>query len=888
MTNRINTTCPYCGVGCGVIAEMDKIDEAGQVTISGDAEHPSNYGRLCSKGAALADSLTTQGRLLYPEVNGTTQSWDMALDLVANQFQDIIAEHGRDAVAFYVSGQLLTEDYYVANKLMKGFIGSANIDTNSRLCMSSAVAGHKRAFGSDTVPGCYEDLERAKLIVLTGSNTAWCHPVLFQRIKQAKDDNPDLMVVVIDPRTTATTDIADIHLALTPGSDHILFSGLLLYLHGKGEVDTEFVQQHTSGLDESLASARDYAASLQTVADKCGLALKQVEEFYRLYARTDRVVTAYSQGINQWSYGTDRVNSIINCHLLSGRIGRPGMGPLSITGQPNAMGGREVGGLANQLAAHMSLDNPQHRDLVQRFWQSPLIADEEGLKAIDMFKAIEDGRIKAVWIMATNPAVSLPDSSMVRRALDKCELVVVSDCVRDTDTMQYAQVKLPALTWGERNGTVTNSERRISRQRAFLPSPGEARADWWIISEVAKRMGYEEHFSYNESVEIFKEHAQLSGYENQGERDFDISALGQINYSQYDELKPVQWPVNRQNSEGRARMFADGQFFHADKKARFIPIADSKPVHGCNTEFPLILNTGRVRDHWHTMTRTGNSARLSSHSFEPVCQIHPGDAQRFDIEDKQLIQVQSAQGEVVVRAAVTDEVLSGQVFLPIHWNDQFAADAVVSKLIADSVDPISGQPEYKHTPVMIKPYAARWYGFLLSRRRLENITASYWSVSKGKGLWRYELAGMEAPQDWAACARNMLCEHDEDIAWVEYFDPAQTRYRAARITNNRLESSIFIGPNRQLPAREWLMQLFEQEQLDESSHRSLLIGKAGNGEAPGKNICACFGVTEKQILAAISENNLTKVAQITEMLKAGGNCGSCIPEIHAILETRPA
>lgn len=880
MIKRVKTTCPYCGVGCGVIAEMD---ETGQPGISGDAEHPANLGRLCSKGAALADSLGMQGRLLYPEVNGQTQSWDMALDLVADKFQDIIQQHGRDAVAFYVSGQLLTEDYYLANKLMKGFIGSANIDTNSRLCMSSAVAGHKRAFGADTVPTCYEDLERAKLIVLTGSNTAWCHPVLFQRIKQAKLDNPDLMVVVIDPRTTATTDIADSHLAITPGSDQILFSGLLVYLLEHAEVDDNFVQQHTSGLDEALQMARSFAGDSQQVADSCGLEKTQVESFYRLFARTDRVVTAYSQGINQWSYGTDRVNSIINCHLLSGRIGRPGMGPLSITGQPNAMGGREVGGLANQLAAHMSLDDPAHRDLVQRFWRSPLVAEKEGLKAVDMFKAMDEGRIKAIWIMATNPAVSMPDSELVRRALQGCDLVVVSDCVAETDTTKYAHVKFPAQTWGERDGTVTNSERRISRQRAFLPSPGEVRPDWWIISEVAKRMGFTAQFRYRDASEIFREHAQLSGFENTGQRDFDISALGQKDYRQYEEMTPIQWPVTHQEPQGRARIFADGQFFHPDSKARFIVVGESMPAHSCSTEFPLILNTGRVRDHWHTMTRTGNSARLSSHSYEPYCQIHVDDARDCAIEDGQLVEINSRQGFVVVRAMVGNEVQRGQVFIPIHWNDRFAANAVVSKLIAAIVDPFSGQPEYKHTPVSLRPYDAKWYGFMFSRRRLDNISASYWSVSRGKGLWRYELAGMEAPEDWAACARSMLCKHDDDIAWVEYFDKAQNRYRAARITNNRLESSVFIAPDRQLPPREWLMQLFEQEQLDESSRSSLLTGKAGSGEAPGRNICACFGVTEKQIVEVIEANNLTKVAQITEMLQAGGNCGSCIPEIDEIL-----
>ena len=346
MSLEVKTTCPYCGVGCGVLAQLD---EEGGVTVTGDPQHPSNFGRLCSKGAALGDTLSMEGRLLFPEVDGNTQSWNTALNTVAYRFQDIINQHGADSVAFYVSGQLLTEDYYVANKLMKGFIGSANIDTNSRLCMSSAVAGQKRAFGSDTVPCSYEDLERAKLVILTGSNTAWCHPVLFQRIKKAKTDNPDMMVVVIDPRTTATADIADIHLPIKSGTDHVLFNGLLVYLKNAKEINEIFVDNFTEGLDAAMTMAKSHAASSEAVSAHCGLTKDDVEKFYRLFARTERVVTVYSQGINQWSYGTDRVNSIINCHLYTGRIGRPGMGPFSITGQPNAMGGREVGGLANQL-----------------------------------------------------------------------------------------------------------------------------------------------------------------------------------------------------------------------------------------------------------------------------------------------------------------------------------------------------------------------------------------------------------------------------------------------------------------------------------------------------------------------------------------------------------
>ncbi len=880
--SEVKTTCPYCGVGCGVLAQ---VDEEGQVTISADPQHPSNFGRLCSKGAALGDTLSMEGRLLYPEVEGNTQSWDTALNTVAYRFQEVIKEHGPDSVAFYVSGQLLTEDYYVANKLMKGFIGSANIDTNSRLCMSSVVAAQKRAFGADTVPCSYEDLERAKLVILTGSNTAWCHPVLFQRIKKAKQDNPDMMVVVIDPRHTATCDIADIHLAIKPGTDHVLFNGLLVNLKNANEKNESFVENHTEGLDETLEMAKSYASTSEEVANLCDLNIESVENFYRLFARTERVVTVYSQGINQWSYGTDRVNSIINCHLFTGRIGRPGMGPFSLTGQPNAMGGREVGGLANQLAAHMVIDNEEHRNLVKEFWQAPTIADKEGLKAVDLFAAMESGKIKAIWIMATNPAVSLPDSDKVKRALEKCDFVVVSDCMRSTDTTRYANVLLPAQTWGERDGTVTNSERRITRQRAFLASPGEARADWWIISEVAKRLGYTGSFFYNEAADIFKEHAYLSGYKNNGERDFNISGLQDLSYTEYDDLETIQWPVTKEKPNGTARLFADGYFYTKNQKAQFISVKNHVPASCLSARYPLRLNTGRIRDQWHTMTRTGKSARLSGHIYEPYVEIHPLDAKLISLQDNELAEVSSASGNVVCRVKISQSQQQGSVFIPMHWNEQFASRAVVDSLIAAVVDPFSGQPEYKATPVNIKSYQAHWYGFLLSRRKLDLVNASYWACSRGQGLWRYEIAGDQIPQDWAECARSLLCQHAEQVEWTEYHDAAVNRYRAARIENGRLESCIFIGPDYFLPERDWLIRLFKDEKLSENDRISILSGKpAGEQKDAGRMVCACFNVGINTLSETIKSQNLLTPEQVGEVLNAGTNCGSCLPEIRELIQ----
>src|SRR4051812_5566838 len=520
------TTCPYCGVGCGVLATPDG---SGGAAIAGDPEHPANFGRLCSKGSALGETLRTEDRLLYPMIrcskgNMERVTWGDALDHVAHRFQHIIARDGPNAVAFYLSGQLLTEDYYVANKLMKGFIGSGNVDTNSRLCMASTVAGHRRAFGADTVPGCYEDVDEADLLVLVGSNAAWCHPVLFQRML-ANKQNRGARIVVVDPRRTDSAGDADLFLGLKPGTDTALFSGLLAYLADNGALDRVYIAQHTSGFDDALARARGIAGSIGATALATGLAEADVAGFFQMFRQTARVVTLYSQGVNQSAQGTDKVNAIINCHLATGRIGKPGASPFSLTGQPNAMGGREVGGLANQLAAHMGF-TPPDIDRVRRFWKAPRIATHEGHKAVQMFEAIARGEIKALWVIGTNPAVSLPDADVVREAMKKLELFIVSENVMSNDTVAVGpHVLLPAQAWGEKSGTVTNSERRISRQRAFLPSPGECRPDWWMLSEVGKRLGFGEAFNFASPADIFREHAALSAFENNGARDFDLEAM---------------------------------------------------------------------------------------------------------------------------------------------------------------------------------------------------------------------------------------------------------------------------------------------------------------------------------------------------------------------------
>jgi assimilatory nitrate reductase catalytic subunit len=889
----VRTTCPYCGVGCGVTATPQA---DGTLSIEGDPAHEANRGRLCVKGAALGETLGLDGRLLQPavRVDGVLRdtSWEAALDRVTGGFARIVAEHGPDAVALYVSGQLLTEDYYVANKLMKGYIGSANIDTNSRLCMSSAVAGHKRAFGEDIVPGCYEDLELADMVVLAGSNAAWCHPTLFQRILRAKEARPQMQIVVIDPRRTATVELADMHLPIKPGTDTWLFNGLLSYLARHGAADDGFVAQHTDGLRDALAAADEECGDLYAVARACQLDPEQLRVFFEAFAATGKVVTAFSQGVNQSSSGTDKVNSIVNCHLLTGRIGKPGMGPFSLTGQPNAMGGREVGGLANMLAAHMELDDPPQRAAVQEFWQSPRIAGKPGLKAVDLFRAVEEGKVKAVWIIATNPLVSLPDADQVRRALDKCELVVVSDIVANTDTNACADVLLPALGWGEKDGTVTNSERRISRQRAFLPAPGAARADWQVLCQVAQRMGFG-GFDYASVHDIFDEHARLSVWRNApspdgaGARLFRLDGLVDMSRRAYDELEPVQWPVLAGAGGapcGTPRLFADGRFARADGKARFVPITPRAPANLPGGDYPLVLNTGRLRDQWHTMTRTGKSARLAGHMPEPFVDLHPQDALLYGLREGELARVWSAWGSMVARVRHGGGIARGSVFVPIHWSGATASDARVGALVNPAVDPVSGEPEFKHTPVCVEPFGVAWYGFILSRHELKLEGAANWTRVQGGCFQRYELAGRKPVAQAGAWARGLL-EVDTDEGWLEYEDLAAGVFRAAHVVDGRILSCLFVSRRPDLPSREWLAGLFAQDALSSADRASLLAGRAREcGNTAGPTICSCFGVGRETIRGAIRARGLTDVAGVTACVKAGGNCGSCVPEIRMLLE----
>jgi assimilatory nitrate reductase catalytic subunit len=874
----IKTTCAYCGVGCGVLATPDG---RGGAAISGDPDHPANFGRLCSKGSALGETLGLNDRLLYPMIRcgeGKMErvAWSDALDHLAHRFQHIIARDGPGAVAFYLSGQLLTEDYYVANKLMKGFVGSANVDTNSRLCMASSVAGHRRAFGADTVPGCYEDLDDADLLVLVGSNAAWCHPVLYQRMLVNKQKRGARMVV-IDPRRTDTVGDDDLFLGLKPGSDTALFSGLLVHLVDNGVIDRDYIELHTTGFDDAIARARSMAGSIGATALATGLAEQDVATFFQMFASTHRVVTLYSQGVNQSAQGTDKVNAILNCHLATGRIGQPGASPFSLTGQPNAMGGREVGGLANQLAAHMGF-TPPDIDRVRRFWKAPRIATHEGLKAVQMFEAIARGEIKALWVMGTNPAVSLPNADGVRDALKKLDLFVISENVISNDTVvSGAHVLLPALAWGEKSGTVTNSERCISRQRAFLPPPGEAKPDWWIMGEVAKRLGFGAAFSFASAADIFREHAALSAFENEGARDFDIGALQSVSDSDFDAMAPVQWPI-RQGAEPQARFFADGGFFASDFKARFI--APEIPALRTETTAarPLRLNTGRIRDQWHTMTRTGMSPRLGQHLPEPFVEVHPDDAARYGVADGDFARVTTDYGQCTLRVVVSPRQQRGMLFAPIHWSEANATGARVGALVAPLTDPFSGQPENKATPASIAPYEYVFRGFALARKPIA-FPAHAWvaqvAVNGGYGYLFADNADLTGWQSW------LRGNATDDLA--EYKDFGGGVYRAASFAGDRIDTCLFIGPAHD--AGDWnvVKELFAAGALGSDQRRMLLSGKSADGLAnAGPIVCACFGVGRNTICETIAAG-ARSAADIGAKLKAGTNCGSCIPELKRLI-----
>ncbi|GIX30305.1 MAG: nitrate reductase [Porticoccaceae bacterium] len=871
MAATVATTCPYCGVGCGVLARGEGARVA---AVSGDPAHPANRGRLCVKGKSLAETTELAGRLLAPRVPGREVSWEEALDAVAQGFGRALAEHGPDSVAFYLSGQLLTEDYYAANKLAKGFLGTANVDTNSRLCMASATVAHQRAFGEDLVPGCYEDLELADLVVIVGSNTAWNHPVVYQRLAAARAARPEMRIVVVDPRRTATCELADLHLQIRAGTDAFLFAGLFRHLVESDAWDRRFVAEHTTGFEAALAALA--GLDLARLHERLGVPAEALDTFFSWFAARERTVTLYSQGINQSGSGADRASLIINCHLLTGRIGRPGATPFSITGQPNAMGGREVGGLATQLAAHMDFA-PENVDRVGRFWGAARVAERPGLKAVELFEAVRAGKIRALWILATNPAVSLPEADRVREALAACPLVVVSDCVADTDTARLAHILLPAAAWGEKNGTVTNSERTISRCRGAVPPPGEARPDWWMLAQVARRLGHGRAFDWRHPAEIFREHAALSAFENGGERVFNLEGLADLDRAAYDALAPVQWPVTRATPQGTRRLFADGRFPTPDGRARFHPVAPTGPCQRLDHRFPWVLNTGRLRDQWHTMTRTGRAPRLLRHRDRPELSIHPEDAARQGLREGDLVRLESATGSALLPVRLDGGVRPGELFAPMHWSGPTAPTARVNALVAAVTDPFSGQPESKFVPVRLRREPAAWWVLVASREPLPEPQLDFWVRGPLVGGFRLLGAALAPAAVPAEAWLEALAEGVAEDSPLVYRHPAAGHYRLAIRRAGRLALVAFAAPKPgELPESAALESLLALPEVD----WRVLSGRVGTD--PGRLVCTCFEVGERAIRAAVAGGCRTPEA-LGEQLRCGTNCGSCLPELRALL-----
>ncbi len=697
--NEVKTTCSYCGVGCGIIVKKDNNNK---VFVEGDKDHPVNKGMLCSKGMNLHYvANNTSDRLLYPEMRWSRShprervSWEDALDRASSVFKSIIKKYGPDSVGFYVSGQCLTEEYYIANKLTKGFLGTNNIDTNSRLCMSSAVVGYKKTFGEDSVPISYEDIELADCFLITGANPAWCHPILFRRIEKHKEENPNVKIIVIDPRKTDSANFADLHLQLIPGTDIILYNAIARRILELGLIDKNFIKNNTEGYEKYKEQI--LSLSLKKASTLCGVSVSDIKEAAKYIGKSNGFISMWAMGLNQSSIGTNKNFALLNLSLITGQVGKPGSGPFSLTGQPNAMGGREVGGMANLLAVHKNLFNEEDRRDVAQFWGVEKISDRAGYTATEMFEALETGKLKAVWIICTNPLVSMPNLHKVEKAMKNAKFVVVQDISNKSDTVAYADLVLPAAGWLEKEGTMTNSERRISYLPKEINPPGEAKPDVEILCEFAQKMGFR-GFNYTNTEEIYNEYCSMTKGTN-----IDISFLN------YDRLKnegTFQWPVSEYRHAGTPRLFEDKKFYTPSQKAIFnIPDTILSNALVKNELFPMILTTGRVRDQWHTMTKTGKVSRLKAHYPKPVLEINTVDAYLNKIKNDDIVEVKSENGVVRVRANVTDNVREGVVFLPMHWGKQLKNDLNRANNLTNTiVDPISKEPDFKFTYVSVKKY----------------------------------------------------------------------------------------------------------------------------------------------------------------------------------------
>lgn len=924
------STCPYCGVGCGVIIES----RGSQITgVRGDPDHPANFGRLCTKGSTLhltaAAEVTQQARLLQPMLRANrgealqALGWDAAISLASERFANIIETHGPDAVGFYVSGQLLTEDYYVFNKLAKGLIGTNNIDTNSRLCMSSAVAGYKKTLGMDAPPACYDDVNHAGTIFIVGSNTAYAHPVLFRRIEDARRANPALKIVVVDPRRTDTAEIADLFLPIQPGTDVMLFNGMLHLMLWEGWTDPAYMAAHTSGFDELKATLRDYTPDL--VAQTCGISKDDLVCAARLFAgiapdhaglRTP-TLSLYCQGLNQSSSGTAKNAALINLHLATGQIGKPGAGPFSLTGQPNAMGGREVGGMSNLLSAHRALNNPAHRAEVAALWGVPDVPSTPGKTAVEMFQAAADGEIKALWIACTNPAQSMPDQALVRRALERAEFVVLQEAFAGTATARYADLLLPATTWGEKEGTVTNSERRITRVRAAVPAPGLARDDWAIALDFARQLEHQigrekSMFAYNTPESIWLEHR-----ESTRGRDLDITGMS---YAML-ERAPQQWPLPEGEIHGRTRLYENGKFPTSDGRAHFANTVYQGVAHPRTARYPFALTTGRLRDHWHGMSRTGTVGRLFGHVSEPAVQMNRQDMAHRQLQDGDLVHVTSGRGSILLPVQGSDEIGFSQAFIAMHWGEEFLSGqsaigerlAGVNALISSDYCPESKQPEFKHSAVKILKAELPWTmlalawmpagQMLTARAKLQtlmssfpfatcvpfaNQTAADGSNPERSGLLFRAAAHDAPPLELLQQIESLLNLNDDSV--LRYADNKRGQRRAMKLQKNAaattLEGFLLAGDTR---AQSWIKTLLQDELPAQSYGRALLVP----GSTPtvpvvsrGKPICNCFNVTDVAIDQHLSTSTgaaSQRLASLQKTLNCGNNCGSCLPELQRMV-----
>ena len=896
------STCCYCGVGCGVLIEHDGQNITG---VKGDPQHPANYGRLCTKGLNLAKTVASDaGRLLQPQLRRGREderqaaTWDEALDYTAERFAHIIAEHGPHSVAFYLSGQLLTEDYYVFNKIAKGLIGTNNIDTNSRLCMSSAVVAYKKSLGADGPPTCYEDLELADCVLFAGSNMAYAHPVLFRRLEAAKQARGQKWIV-IDPRRTDTAASADLHLQIQPGTDVALFNAMLHHIIWQGWIAPDYMAAHTEGFAALKDLVRDYSPRM--AADICGVSADDIMLAASWFAQSPASLSLYCMGLNQSSHGTDKNLALINLHLATQQIGRAGAGPFSLTGQPNAMGGREVGGMATMLAAHRDYGNAQHRADVAAYWQLPpeRISDQPGLAAVDMFAAIERGDIKAVYIACTNPAHSMPNLQQVHAALRKAELVVVQDCFDNTETLAFADVALSATGWGEKEGSVTNSERRISRVRAAIPARGQARGDWQIARDFGRAL--ERHlqpaapslFAWDDSAAIFAEHAGLSA-------GMDLDMTG-ISHSLLESHGPVQWPLPAGASAAtHSRRYTDGQFATANGKARF-SLTDYQPVaEQTSARYPFHLLTGRLRDQWHGMSRTGRVAGLMQHAPEPQLNMHPKDMALRGLETGQLVRVASKYGELILPLQEDAGLAPGSVFAAMHWGGQFMHSSGINAVLGDAVCEQSQQPELKHVPVRIEPAQLSWRCMLALRvagdalpwqARLQPWLSkmAYASLTwLADGVLLLKAAHAHSDIEWlqgvmTACDLPALGRSDAQT--ISYYDGRKGQSKCVAWSSDEagqqyLRALVFAGSRSDAQTGEHLLDQLAANAVWTGSRLSALNAQAGQSAPRDKVLCNCKGITVAQVQALRQQGK--DMAAIQGELGCGTVCGSCVPELKGL------